>query len=390
MLQAGGAAVSIAEARGDCEPSWWSNPHQHDETHLYFWAKGESAVSEQEAWDDAMRGIQKQLAEYIQTSVAPDGSSSAEISGRFDLREIEVRDAPACRSAMGRWSVYMLGRYKVSEYRKIREKIELAEQLRQDWAAAQSALNRGESTKAESLLKQIVAEYDQALSPGFALEDVKLKLAGLYLKKEPPSVLEARKWIQDVRKSTGEIGWRQQAEELERNLPPISLHDAFGDRKVGLFCCVRDAEPLRYSPEVAAETVSRMDRASVDTVLLRPKNFVMAANMFNAGSAASLLAEAKAAGTEVVFAVLLEIDPAKTGQMEEVYPEVKTEVLDAVVSYRIFRVSDGQSICEDQTKGWSRTGASKLLGPVFVGSNQLPKHAAAIAEMLADPSPAAY
>jgi hypothetical protein len=364
-----------------CEPTWWDNPHQHDEWHLYFKAKGESAVSEQEAWNNALSGVRKLVAEYIQTSVAMD-SLYGNISNRFDLHEIEVRDDPVCRSTLGQWTVYMLARYPRSEYDKIREKIELADQLHRDWAAAQSALNQDDLTQADSLLKKIIAGYDQALSPLFAIEDVKLKLAGLYLKQNPPSVLEARKWIQDVLKSTSKTEWRQQAEEMGRTLPPITLHDAFGNRKVGLFCCIRDAQPARLSPELLEEAAARLAGSSVATVRLIPKDVAQAADLFNAGSAAPLIASAKAAGAEAVLAILLVVDPAQTGQKVDVFDGVQREAWDATVYYMVLRVLDGQLVCADKTLGCSHFGAKSLLNPVFAHRNHLPKYAPTIAESL--------
>lgn len=362
-------------------PSWWKNPHQHDESHLYFKAKGESAVSEQEARNDALNSVKTQVAEYIQSTVAPD-SPFGSVSSRFDLHEVEVFGEEPQRSGMGRWIVYILGRYPRSEYDKIREKIELADLLGRDWTAAQSALNQGALAQAEPLLRQIISKYDQALAPSFALEDVKLKLAGLYLKREPPSVLEARKWIQDVRKSTSETGWRQQAEGMERNLTPISLYDAFGQKKVGLLCCVRDAKPIRNSTELLTEAVSRLAGAGVATIRLEPDDIAQAAGLFSAGSVGPLVTQAKADGAEAVLAILLVVDPAKTGEKVTVFDDVQMETRDATVYYRVIRVSDGQVLCADKTQGYSRSGPKSLLNTVFTYRNHLPKYAATIAESL--------
>lgn len=355
-------------------PSWWNNPRRHDASHLYFKAKGESAKSEQDARIDALEGIRRQVSDYIE--------ASGEGTGRFELRGIESYSEATERQPMGRWMVYMLGRYPVSEYEKIRGRIETAEALGNHWKLAQSELNREEYSKAEARMKSIVVGFDQALSPGFALENVKLTLAGLYLRQTPPAVLEARKWIQDVRKSTSEPGWRRQAEDMERNLPPISLYDAFGASKVGLFCCVRDAQPVRASPDLLAEAAARLSGAGVETVRLAPTDIDQAALLFDAGSAGPLLLAAKTAGAETVLAILLAIDPAKTGRKIEVFDGVQMDALDSTLYYYVIRVADGQILCSDKTQGLSSNGAKSFLNTVFTHRNHLPKHAASIAEQM--------
>ena len=353
-------------------PSWWNNPRRHDASHLYFKAKGESATSEQAARMDALDGVRRQVSDYIE--------ASGEGAGRFELRGIESYGEASERLPIGRWVVYMLGRYPVSEYEKIRGRIESAEALGNHWNLAQSELNRGEYSKAEARMKSIVAGFDQALSPGFALENVKRSLAGLYLKQTPPAVLEARKWIQDVRKSTSEPGWRRQAEDMERNLPPISLYDAFGAGKVGLFCCVRDAQPVRASSELLVEAAARFSSAGVETVRLVPTDIDQAALLFDAGSAGPLLLAAQAAGAETALAILLTIDPAKTGRKIEVFDGVQMDALDATLYYYVIRVADGQILCSDKTQGISITGAKSFLNTVFTHRNHLPKYAPDIAE----------
>ncbi len=362
------------------KPSWWDDPRPHDKAHLYFKAKGESSVSEQAARDAAMASVKRLLADFILTENDPDGSMDEGVR-RFDLREVESYKENTRKTATGRWIVYMMGRYPRSEYRKIQARIAVAERLQQAWAAAQSALNRGELTRAESLLQKIIALYDQALAPGFAVEEAKLKLAGLYLEQTPPAVLQARKWIQDVRKSTGDSGWRRQAEEMERNLPAITLYGAFQGRKVGLFCCIRDGQPVRDSPEVLAEATARLTAAGVPPVRLAPADVALAAGLFDAGSNALLMSTAKAKGVDVVLAILLDIDPAKTGKIEK-YFDFENEMKDATVFYQVIRVGNGQVIAADKTPGWSKFGVTSLLNPIFTGKNHLPKHAPVIAEQM--------
>ena len=145
---------------------------------------------------------------------------------------------------------------------------------------------------------------------------MKLALAGLYRKLDPPAILEARKWIQDVRHTTPEPGWRRQAEDMERALPAISLRDAFGPRKVGLFCVIRNAEPVRVAPELMTEAVARLARDGVEAVRLEPADLAAAAALFEGGGAVPLLAAARAVGADAVLAILVAIDPAKTGKTE--------------------------------------------------------------------------
>lgn len=365
---AGGAAAE--------PPGWWSNPRRHDEEHLYFKAKGESAVSEQAARMDALEGVKRLVEEYLE--------ASGPVSAGTKLHGVEVYAETAEREPGGKWAVYMLGRYPVAEYEKIRGRIESAEALRENWALVQSELARNEYSKAEARLKAIIRSYDQSLSPGFALEGVKLALAGLYRKLDPPAILEARKWIQDVRHTTPEPGWRRQAEDMERALPAISLCDAFGPRKVGLFCVIRNAEPVRVAPELMTEAVARLARDGVEAVRLEPADLAAAAALFEGGGAVPLLAAARAVGADAVLAILVAIDPAKTGKTE-VHFDVPTPVLDATTFYQVIRASDGKVLCSDKTQGLSGSGIGKLLSPVFAHRNHLPKHAAAIAEAWSGP-----
>lgn len=362
------------------KPSWWDDPRPHDKEHLYFKAKGESPVSEQVARDTAMESVRRQLADYILSENDPDGSLS-DVARQFDLREVESYKENTWQTATGRWILYLLARYPRSEYDRIRQRIELADALQRGWAMAQSEINRGETAKAEKRMRAIIRNYDQSLAPGFALEKVKLTLAGLYLKQTPPSVLEARKWILDIRKSTGNAGWRQQAEEMERNLPAITLYDAFKDRKVGLFCCVRDGNPVRTSPELLAEATARLTASGVQVVKLEPKNVALAARLFDGGSLAPLAAEARSAGAQAILALQVVVDPAKTGRMEQLL-DCEREMLDASVSYQVIRALDGRVVVSGNTPGWSYMGAKSLLKPVFGHRDHLPGHTAAIAEAM--------
>jgi hypothetical protein len=344
-------------------PGWWSYPRRHDEEHLYFKAKGESAESEQAARRDALAGIQWLLKEYIEAS-GPVGTGTK-------MHGVDVYTETSERQLGGKWIVYMLGRFPMAEYEKIRGRFESAEALRENWALAQSELARDEFSKAEARLKSIIYSYDQTLIPGFALESVKLALAGLYRKLDPPAVLEARKWIRDVQHTTPEPGWRRQAEDMERDLPAISLRDAFGPRKVGLFCVIRDARPVRASMEFMTEAAARLARDGVEAVRLDPEDVLGAAALFEGGGTGPLVSAARAAGAKAVLAILVAIDPAKTGRKIEVFDGVQMDALDATTYYYVIRVADGQILCSDKTLNVSSSGVSKLLSPVFAHRNHL-------------------
>ncbi|HNS82066.1 MAG TPA: hypothetical protein PKM67_11470, partial [Kiritimatiellia bacterium] len=291
---AGGLLYSCAStAAGDASaadiPSWWEDPHKHDQSHLYFKAKGESFLSLEDARAEAFKSIKKQVAEYIQSSIEV-RDRRIDVASRFELREVESFREFEPPHRTDQWIVFVLGRYPRTEYERIRGRLEQADRLVKEWAVAQSNVNREEFAQAESRLLGIISQYDLSLSPGFTLEDAKLALAGLYLKQG--SVLKARTWIQDVRKSTTEPGWRSRAEDMERNLPEISLNDAFGSRKVALFCCASAGRDFRNSPEMQTEASAQLARAGVQAAMLTFQEPV-ATQIFNNGNADALLAKAR-------------------------------------------------------------------------------------------------
>ncbi len=273
----------------------------------------------------------------------------------------------------------MLGRYPRSEYNRIRERLEIGIRLESQWREAQSAANRQQIAAEEGLLLGIVQSYDEALRTSFALEAVKLELAGLYLKQNRG--LKARQWIVDVKKSTLDRDWRSRAEELAGQLPAFSLKDAFEGRTAGIYCCVREDGKFAIDSRLTQELNVRLVKAGVRTVALHDL-IQTGRDGFDDAAMKRIAAVFMSQKADAALVILLDIDASKTGEQVEIPGTVDTaDALDAKLSYFVIRVSDGLVLASDSTEGLSnaRTG---MLNTILTHRRHLPSHAPAIADGL--------
>ena len=356
-------------------PSWWQDPHQHDGQHLYFKAEGVSSRSYEQARNEAHEILRGKLSEYILADLA-DARLAQNSLEMFPLQELDAAFRDEEGRLDGSYHVWLLGRFPRSEYELIRQRLEKGRKLGEAWAAAQSAIHRGQSAEAEKLLLAIIQAYDQALRPSFAVEEAKLALAGIYLGQRRG--LRARQWLADVQGSTTDPVWRTRAGELLNQVPGISLKDAFEDKKVGIYCCARTDGQMAADPLLAQELEGRLAKEGVLAVV-RSGLIPAATGSFDGAVLKQIAAKLGAQGADVVLVLSLDIDTTKTGvQVAIPGTEATTDAMDAKLVYYVVRASDGQLLASDSTKGFSNARPG-LLNVILTHPRHLPNHAAAIA-----------
>jgi hypothetical protein len=273
----------------------------------------------------------------------------------------------------------MLGRYPRSEYDRIRTRLENGAQLDRQWQEAQSAANRQQMADAEKLLIAIIGSYDTALHMSFDLEAAKLELASLYLRQNRG--LKARQWIGDVQKGTANREWRKQADELAKQVLPISVRDAFDGRTIAVYCCARSTGQFSIDMNLAGALTAGLIKESVQTITLH--DLVQTGRDGIDDAALGLIAcsvEPKKA--DAVFIVLLDIDKAKSGtQVQIPGTHSEADVFDARLTYYVVRTPDGRVLATGSTVGMA-TSIEGMVSTILTNRHHLPSHAPDIAEAL--------
>lgn len=363
-------------------PSWWANPHKHDDWYLYFTAEGISAKSYEDARLVARESIKSKLVEYILTDMGAT-NSHCQCANVLALHELDTSYGDNEGWVGGTYHVWLMGRYPVSEYVPIRDRIEKGQKLEKAWAKTQSAINRQQYDEAEDLSQAIIAEYDNILCAPFDLEAVKLALAGVYMQQGRG--LKARHWITDVQKCTQDRTWRIRANELFAQLPEISPRDAFEGHMVGISCWTRTDRKIESDLLLEQELHDRLVQSGIQTVV-RSKPIPDGRCVFD-DAAIKRIAEAfEIEKAEVVFLLILDTD--------YVSPEVQNgilgtntaaEALDAKLTYFVVRTTDGLVLASDSTVGFSRARAA-MLNTILTHRRHLPSYASAIAKNLGAPT----
>lgn len=363
-------------------PAWWLDPQQHGPHHLYFKAIGESSESLEAARQNALRSIQAQIAKYIfaevRVSETDNHTAHTSIESAIEVREVEVFKEDQARSG-NRWIVWMLGRYPRPEYDRIRQRLEIGVELDEQWRKAQSAANRQQTAEAESAFLNIIQSYDKALRTSFELEAVKLELAALYLKQGRG--LKARQWITDVQKTAVQTAWRERANVLASQLPPVSLKDAFEGQTVGVYCFTRKDGQLSMNPDLIQELNARLAKDGVRTVAVR-ELVQTGCNAIDDSAIKRIAATAHNQKADVLLLVLCDIDSAKTGKKVNIPGSTaQADAYDARLTYWVIRTVDSRVLASDSTVGFSNTPAG-MLNTILTHRRHLPGYAPVIAEGL--------
>lgn len=371
------AAVSGCQStRNSQVPDWWDNPHQHDDQNLYFTAEGISSRSYEDARQQARGVLRTKLAEYIFADTeysAVNGDSKTEVA----LRELDASYGDEEGRIGGRYHVWLMGRYPRAQYEVIRMRLDKARELSRAWEQAQSAINREQYGEAEKLLLATIGQYDTALQVPFDLEEVKLALAGSYLKQERN--LKARHWIVDVQSGTQDPAWRFRANNMLAQLPPFSLKDAFEGQRVGLYACVRTEGEISIDQELVSLLETRMAMSAIQTHVCSNQ---IAALRFDEGSLKQISTVLAAQNVDAAFVLVLDIDASKSGAQVDI-PETNglAYAPDAKLTYFVIRTSDGRILASDSTLGLS--GAKRgMVNTILTHRRHLPTHAQTIADGL--------
>ena len=371
------ALTGCQAPRSNQIPSWWQDPHRHDDQFLYFKAEGVSSRSYEQAREEARKILQTKLSEYILADQEMVKRQQADLAD-FPLPELDVSFRDDEGRLAGTYHVWLLGRFPRSEYEAIRLRLEKGRKLGEAWARAQSALNRQQAAEAEKLLLTIIKVYDSALRPSFAAEEAKLALAGLYLGQQRG--LKARQWIEDVQASTTDPAWRARANELLGQVPAISLKDAFESKRVGLYGCARTNGKTAFDSRLTQELGTRLAKDGIQTVVR--SSLIPLTEGFDDGALKQIAAALHAQKADVALVLLLDIDTSKTGVRVAIPgTDATTTALDAKLTYFVVRTSDGCVLAADNTAGQS-SGWAGMINAILTHRRHLPSYAAAIAEGL--------
>ncbi len=323
-------------------PAWWDDPHRHDTAYLYFKAEGVSAEGEQAARDDAFQSVQKQLAEYILTTVrAGAGDETLDRSGALDLKKVESFREASGRNG-DRWVVWMLGRFPQEEYGKISGRIELGEKLNALFSGARAAATRGDFAAAEKDLRFLVGEYEKALYPGFSSEEAKLLLGDVC--RGQKSFLEARHWYENIIAVSSSEGWKEKAAAQVESLPPAPrfwpMKDRWSGRKVALVCAIREGSKCRWFGELANVLTRDCVEADLDYVdVARDLSGRRLAASFDPPVFKDVCPAAQQQEAGVILGVLFDIDPAKRGTTQNTMG-VNVPALDTDVKFFVMTTPD--------------------------------------------------
>jgi hypothetical protein len=114
--------IGCATPRNDQVPDWWTNPHKHDEWHLYFTAEGRSTSS----YEDARRKAQEVMRSELKTLMMAEVDASnldyeRAIRGALISPEFNTLHGNVEGKVGGTYTVWLMGRYPIQEYNRFRD-----------------------------------------------------------------------------------------------------------------------------------------------------------------------------------------------------------------------------------------------------------------------------
>jgi hypothetical protein len=361
-------------------PIWWGdNARRHDDLgtrggHLYFTAHARSRISLEAARQEAMRSIQRQVAEYILTDIDIRDDLIAQQAGTEGAVLLQAIEQFEFDSVLyqGSWWVWLMGRYPLTEYESIRRRQDIAQRLRINWAEAQSLVNRRQWIDAEPLLLIINADFDEALNPGFDVAEVKLSLASIYFQQH--LVLQGRKWLEDVAEGSLDPKWRQIARERLVSAPAITIRDAFVSGPLMVVGFRQGGHGFVYDAELTSEMAQRARQRQVPNVVALDR--AEAVGLMDLDSSA-LTRMGSAHPSGALLIAKLSVDGSKTGKSESL-PDIMgggtRRLHDAMLAYQLVRLRDGDVLLADNTIGFSENW-QRLITVIMGNQRHLPGHA---------------
>lgn len=326
-----------------------------------------------------MHSVQRQIVEYILSEVTVSGRVAiySDYEGVVPLSQIEAMGHPEDARIGSRWYVWMLGRYPVTEYERLRRRVEIARELESIRADALSRMSRQDYLNAELLFIKIVNDYPKALKPSFALESAKLDLSTVYLRQGKN--LKARQWALDVRNGTNDSAWRKKAYDFLAIIPEVNLKDAFSGKVVGVVCLRGEETGYTLDPDLGTSLQNRISAAGV-MVMNMDLSLPQSVGPVDIAYITETCSTLASVGVDALIIVKLTTDSARTGKQQEEFGVVK-DIIDSRMNYWVVRVHDGQVLAADQTVGYSKN-IDAMLQVVLSHRRHLPMHAVRIADAL--------
>jgi len=341
-------------------PGWWRNQRPTNEPgqpYLYFYAKGESTRTEQDARDQARASIRQQVAEYILSRFmieGSDGERRTSFGPQIDVKQVEISGDTAIKSA-GRWTAYMCGRYPRSEYDTVVGLLDLGMSLDNTYRSAKSHYHQGLYQVVIRALESDVARHADTPFVEHDIEAAKILLGDAWLaSKVPLSAAKARQCYEDVLSTSFSAAWKSTAEERIKKLPdPPRLwmvRNRFGGRSTGLVCLQNAGKGWKPYQDLSMTLDQDCREVLLPTEPLTGLISNADASAVFAGNVQSLVRAGHQRRAEVVLALLVSTDPAKRGQRTVAYG-VERDAIDSTIRFFVVRVSDGKPVYSGEFKG---------------------------------------
>jgi len=350
-------------------PDWWISKRLTNEAgqpHLYFYAKGERST-EQGAREQAVSSIRRQIADYILSRYQLEllgGEKQASSPPQIDVTRVEISGEKALKS-LGKWTVYMCGRYPRSEYERVVGMLELGRTLGRRYRSGKSLYHQGAYKDAIRILESEIAQHGETPFVEHDIEASKILLGDSWLAcNSPLSAAKARQYYQDVLNTSLSSSWKRTARERYAKLPDPprlwNVRNKFGGKSVGLLC-LRD-EGQGWGPYSSLAMILEQDCRDVLLTEVNLAGLVSAADsaVVYSGSVHPLIRAGRQRRTDLVLAVLVSTDPDKRGQHAVAYG-VTREAIDTTVRFFVVRVSDGRSVYTGEFKGVAGQGQTGRL-----------------------------
>ncbi|MBI3986284.1 MAG: hypothetical protein HY343_05165 [Lentisphaerae bacterium] len=272
-----------------------------------LWAEAQAAA-QADRFDEAERALQTVLENY-----------DAMLAPTFDRQRVQ---------------------YLAAELPRARRRKELGG----FWADAQTAAHAGRHAEAEQGLRAVLERYDPAIAPPFDREQAQL-LHGdmlLALKKDR----EAARCYLDVKRTSAKTGYQTEAARKYEAIPKSrfwEMFDRWGGRRVALLCAIREGKGLRRFAPLTEVLMKECGLAGMETtdiaMELTPEE--MAPVFERQAFSGVVLKTGGAAG--ILWAILVDIDPARRGKTEDVLG-VSASVLDTDVRFFIVAGESGKLV----------------------------------------------
>lgn len=365
-LWLGLCAAWLAGTAGVASRPLWIEQHKSDDS-VYLYRVGHAAglsdegAARQAAYADAIAVILDEM--MTRAGIEPD--YRAGLKDRLGVRNAEIMpDCAHTEMDDTGYSAWVQVSYPLTEKDHLlaqlsEEKDRIAAQVRFSaelgarWERARQLAAQGDLPAAGRELQQVLHDYPQAIHPPFDQDEAQLLLGDVY--RDQHDVLSARQWYETVAAHSTAPARREAAAERVARLPPPPrywpMKGRLGSATLGLWCARREGtQGIAAFPELLTALSADFRAAHVECADLfpaaAPDNMPLC---LQGGDCAPAIKAASAQGHGAALLVLVNLDPAKRGQTEELLG-VAMPVPDAEISLALIDVAQQRIAYQGQFK----------------------------------------